>query len=121
MDYRERNIYNKLNPYLFLKDEDWIHLDLSKKEIPVIYYTFYFPTNEWKSITIFSTVENFENYLKISESSEDTLQEFLSSCVRTERLRMTKSRMESEDGRPPMIISEDGGIRINPYYLQGKL
>ena len=118
MDPRERSIFNEFRPYLLINDDDWIHLDLTTKGISVVYYTYYFPFNEWKRIEIFKSIKQFENYLRISEASHSCLIQYVESRVQFERLAIGRARMESKGDIPPKLIVDEGGIRIHPNYLK---
>jgi hypothetical protein len=118
MDPRERSNFNEFRPYLLINDEDWIHLDLTTKGISVVYYTYYFPLNEWKRIEIFKSIKQFENYLRINESSHSYLSQYVESLVQFERLAIGRARMESKGDIPSRLIIDEGGIRLHQNYIK---
>lgn len=70
MDSRERRVFKEWNPIILITEEDWVHLDLSKSELPIINYTFYWPDKEWVAINIFNSIQEFQHFFSVTEDTE---------------------------------------------------
>jgi len=108
MDPREKLIFKDFNPYILINEEDWVHLDLSKKEVPIIYYSYYFPDSKWLPIVMFKSIEHLQSYIRIPDATSDTLIAYIHS----EKLSKTKERINEENDGFPKLIFDGDSIRL---------
>jgi hypothetical protein len=118
MDAREKLVFKELIPFALLDEEEWIHFDLSKKEVPIIYYSFYSADDEWLPITIFQSIEHLQIYISIIDATSKSLVSYIKTIVQTERLLLSKERILKKNGGFEKIIIDDEGLRLNPEYLK---
>jgi hypothetical protein len=118
MDSREKLIFKDFNPLVLINQEEWFHLDLSQKEIPVIYYYYYFPDNEWIPMIIFDSIEHLKIYVSIIDSTSDKLINYIETITRAERLSISKERILKKNGGFEKVIIDEEGLRLNPEYLK---
>ena len=118
MDVREKLVFKDFNPFLLINEEEWIHLDLSIKEVPIIYYSFYSADYEWIPIIIFKSLDQLQCYVSITETNSDNLISYIKTNVQTERLLISKERiLKKNEGFEKVIIDEEG-LRLNPEYIK---
>lgn len=118
MDPRERHIYKEWNPIILLNDEEWLHLDLSKPEVPIIVISFYWPDSEWISTTIFESLYELQNYLSHNNVSAKQFTSMVNRIVSTKTWARTKEKnMMINNKDDSFYIDEDGEIGLSPEYL----
>jgi hypothetical protein len=112
MDPKEQLIFKSYNPYVLINEEEWMHFDFSKKEIPVIYFYFYFPDRIWNEITIFKSLEQLESYIRITGATSDTLIEYINTSIQTEKVLGANKRITEDTVSHQKIIFDGVGIRL---------
>ena len=117
MDEREKVVFKDYNPILLINQEEWVHLDLSKKEIPLIYYSYYSPDSEWLPIIIFKSIEQLQIYVSIMDATSDKLISYIKTNVKTERLSISKERIMNKN-EERLIIIDEKGLRLNSEYVK---
>jgi hypothetical protein len=117
MDFREKQVFNNLNPILMINDEEWLHLDLSTNEIPVIYYSFYFADYKWLPTVIFKKIEHFQNYLIIPDVTIENLLLYIKSNIVSGRRSRAEENIKKQRVQPKLILDEEG-IRLSAEYLE---
>ena len=118
MDARERLVFEDFNPFVLINEEEWLHLDLSKKEVPIVYYSFYSPDYEWLPIIIFKSIEHLQNYVSIPEATSDKLISYIKANVQTERLAISKERILKKNGGFEKVIIDEDGLSLNPVHIK---
>ena len=118
MDPREKLIFNNLNPIVLVNEKEWMHFDLSKKEIPVLYYTFYFADYKWIPIVIFNEIEQLQYYLSMPDATTENLLLYINSNVISERLSITEENIRKNQGGHSGLIIDENGIHLSPEYLE---
>ena len=118
MDPRERHIFKEWNPIILLNDEEWLHFDLSKPEVPIIVISFYWPDSEWISTTIFESLYELQNYLS---HNTDSAKQFISMVnqivsIKTRVRNKEKYKMNNNKDNS-FFIDEDGEMGLSPQYL----
>lgn len=120
MDPRERLHFKEWNPIILISEDEWLHLDLSRKEIPIIDYSFYWPDEEWLATNIFDSLHKLHDYLYAKDVSA---KEFIAMAKRityTETFARTRSRINKNNPEDTTFSIEDGEIKFTPEYL-GKI
>jgi hypothetical protein len=118
MDSRERQVFNNLNPILLINDEEWLHLDLSTDEIPVVSYSFYFAYYKWLPTVIFKNIEHFQNYLGIPDATNENLLLYIQSNIVSERRSRAEENIRKKQGGQSKLIIDEEGIRLSSEYLK---
>jgi hypothetical protein len=116
MDPREKLVFNAFTPYILVNEEEWLHLDLSKNEIPVISYTYYFPDSQWLPIVIFKSIEQLQCYVSISEARSDDLITYIHTNIQSEKMSSDKNRLSEDFGGHRRIICDEDGISLAPEF-----
>lgn len=65
MDPREKLFFKEWTPIILINEEYWLYLDFSKKEIPVLNYSFYSPNEEWIEIKVFNSLMEFHRFFDV--------------------------------------------------------
>jgi hypothetical protein len=118
MDPKEKMVFNDFNPYLLINEEELLHLDLFNDDLPLVSYYFYFPDSQWKSIVIFKSIDQLKYYVSISDSTSNTLIEYINTIIQEKKLSNSKKKLNDINEGFPKIIFEGGSIRLSPEYIR---
>ena len=117
MDPREKVVFKDYNPYFLVNREELLHLDLSNDDVPLVSYYFYFPDSQWQAIEIFKSIDQFKCYVNISDSTSETLIDYINTTIQTKKLSNSKKKLDEFNSGYPKIIIEGGSIRLTPEYI----
>jgi hypothetical protein len=117
MDPREKLHFKEWNPIILINEEAWIHLDMSKREIPIIDYSFYCPDSEWVSTTIFDSLYELQHYLAHNNNSAKDFISMVKQIVssKTWARKKNKAIIKIDES---FFIDENGDIGLSPEYLE---
>jgi hypothetical protein len=110
MDYREKVVFNYLNPYLLINKTEWVYLDLSKREVPVVSYYYYFVDSQWIPIEIFKSLEHLQVYLCDAGSTSDTLIKYIDNKIHSEILLVAERKINLTNPQLPKLVVQGGSI-----------
>lgn len=119
MDPREQIVFKEWNPIILITDEDWLHLDMSKMEIPIVNYTYYWPNSEWIAVNIFDSLLELQNYFSLKGDTAEELVKLVKriTSIKTDAITL-KSMIKNKNENISNIFGNDYEKRLAPDYFE---
>jgi hypothetical protein len=120
MDHRERIHFKEFNPIFMIGEEEYLHFNLTSKDMQILNYLFYWPDSIWISQPIFNSFIDLVAYFNNENNNSEDLINLVNNIERKETSARIRKKYD-ESNSPRSLIIDKNGIRLSQEFLNQKI